>query len=279
MKNPTIMLKKILKQLIYWLFFVDLMRVNKFKNIHKGKKIYIVGDSAELRFIDFKLLDDAPMICFNFSWLINDIYNRESPLYASLIEPFAFTPFSPLNGDIRKYLKRKISNKKLKFFTSITNRFSISGANVFYSFKQIPFDNLTKSFQKDDINFMRLSFSYALSLAIYMGSSEIHILGVSTHSNSFVEHWYSKNLNKMHRNMLVDLRNNSPLIYLINKFNFHAKIKNILISDVDDSIFEYELYFELLNSKIEYKENLEMTDLLFLHYIDKTKLYPSEDIF
>jgi len=267
------------KSIIYITFIFDLMKIRKLKNIHKGEKVYIVADSAELRFFDLKKFDDAPMICFNFSWLIDDIYYRKSPLYAHYIEPYFFTCKSKLSRDTRKYLTKRIKNGNLTFFTSLSNRFSLNGKNIFHLFQKIPFDKLTKSLYEDENNFMLWSGSTAISLAVFMGFKEAFLIGFSNHSNSYVEHWYSKNLTLQSPNLVNYLRNDLLYKFYFDKFTKYIEMRSILTSDVEDCYLEYVIYKDITFTDPSYKKNSEMTDFYFLKLMEIENLYIEETIF
>ena len=267
-----------IKILIFYLFFFKLLKLRKLKGKHKTEKVYIVADSAEIRFFDFKLFDDSAMICFNFSWLINDIFNRKQPLYAHMIEPFGFTRISPLSKDTRNYLRTRILSGNLVFLTSLTNFLSLRGKNIYYLFKRIPLDKTTKTIQDRDRNYMLWSGLTAISLAIYMGFSKVQLIGFSTHSESFKEHWYSKNLTKSDENVVTRLKNDYEFNYFLNHFSKFIEIESIVMSNVRESYFRTISYYDLKKTLPVYQENLKMTDKDFLDLMHKDKIYPDETI-
>jgi hypothetical protein len=269
-------LKRIIRPLIYFLFFFDLLKIRRLKNKHLNEKVYIVADSAELRFFDFKRFDDIPMICFNFSWLINDVIERKSPLYAHMIEPFAFTSKSVLGLDTRNYLKKRINDNNVIFFTSLTNRFSFISERIYYLFRYIPFDKVTKNFMKVNRNFMLWSGLTAISIAIYMGFKEAYLIGFSTHSSSFEEHWYSKTLTKT--NPLDHLRSDVAYNKQFHYLSEFIKLTSIGINEVEDSYFEYIKYSDYSGVLPVNNDNISMTDINFLKFVHSDNLYPKEII-
>ena len=79
----------ILKSLIYYVSLPLLKRVLRFKDLHKGETVYILGDSAEIKYYDLSHLDDHPVICFNQSFMINEVQNRNNTTYGLNVEPLA----------------------------------------------------------------------------------------------------------------------------------------------------------------------------------------------
>lgn len=275
------MFKKIIRKVVYFCFLPSLFKINYFKNKHQGQKIYLLGDSAEIKFYDLSLFDDAPMICFNQSYLINDIKQRKRETYALTVEPYYFiiNRFRNLFYDgflMPEYSRKYIKKNKILFFSSLTNSLVLSGSNIYNLFYKIPGDYFTNEVLKSGYKFNAGAFQTALTLAIYMGFKEVVVLGVSHHSGSVQNRWYHKGLG-LENIKETDWPLNTP--DRIDFMNLVKKYVNVTIITPNPStslFFKTTSYTDLTNRPLNYKENHEITDLTFLESVKNSNEYNIE---
>lgn len=256
------MLKTFLKAIIFIVFFPVLFRLKNFKNKHLGESVYIVGDSAEIKFYDFKQFDDLPMISFNRNFLLNDVKNRKSILYRILAEPFWFYNHGKNNNQFNEmlYLKRELMESKASYFLHLSNIFSTFNLNAYYFFLKFPKDSYTKKLIDRNVKNFPGTLSASISLAIYMGFKQIYLIGVSHHSESVSNHWYHKGLGSIQEWNSNPFNNYKVHAGLVSDLlNSYVKITGIVPKGNVLSPFEtisYEAYTGKKTEYIEYEKNV-----------------------
>lgn len=275
------MFNKYIRQLAYLLSLPSLFKIKKFKNKHQGQKVYLLGDSAEIKFYEFNSFDDHPMICFNYSFLINDVKKRKKETYALTVEPFWFliNRFKNLFHDgilMSEYSRNYIKKNKIVFFSSLTNSLVLSGRNIYNLFYKIPGDYFTGEVLKSGYKFNAGAFQTALTLAIYMGFKEVVVLGVSHHSGSVQNRWYHKGLG-LENIKETDWPLNTPdRIDFMNLVKKYVSVTIITPNPSTSLFFKTLSYTDLTNRPLNYKENHEITDLTFLESVKNSNDYNIE---
>jgi hypothetical protein len=161
----------------------------QFKNIHEGKKCFIVGNGPSLKKMDLSKIHDELTFTVNNIMFNRGVYEQINTDYHVIIDPSYFLLDLEKEEDLAKIKLLESVNfeeKKPVFFTSIEglNFYNKSGLdkvlNLFYLFQH---KNLTSSFKKE-INLTKNILSSqnviqaAILAACYMGFKEIYLIGV-----------------------------------------------------------------------------------------------------
>ncbi|MDA9842434.1 hypothetical protein N9C57_02355 [Gammaproteobacteria bacterium] len=174
-------------------YFKKNNKFNLLKNIHDGKRVFILLNGKSLKNYDLNFLKDEIVICTNH-FNINENYNMIKPKYHCATDNNFF--------DIKNFPHRKkqleeliaenpntnyIFNQKYKnFFDEKSNVFCV------YS-KHLPTrNNLSLDFSKNVSSFSNISL-FAISLALYLGSKEIYIMGMDFEPGVFSHFYDEKN--------------------------------------------------------------------------------------
>lgn len=265
-----------LRKIIYFLFYPLLLRVYSLKNAFQGK-VYILGDSAEIKLYDLKKFDDAPMLCFNRSYLLNDIKQRKNKTFQILGEPFHFVPgkYDKTRQAEVEFLKRAMMSSNNLSFVHLTNLPFLKKKNIHYVFHKLPKDSITSNLLDDNIKPFQWTGSIAINLACYMGFNEIVFIGISNHTYSYLSHWYKRGLKKnnltqeSHVNQTRGLRGFN-LTKLISDYN----VSTIVSNPISQSVFKTVFYEDYTGVKLSYKENIELVDYEYLKVLER--VYPGE---
>lgn len=271
-------LGKFVRKLLYHLFYFNLIKVKKYKNIHSGGKIYLLGDSAEIKFYDLKFFDDSPMICFNVSYMHKDLEIRENPLYGMTVEPFYFLKtmkYKQIKQSYKmaQYTFHYLKSRNIPFFVSLTNFISIFDKVFVNLFYKLPLDKFTGELIRNKLKFNKGAFHAAVSLALYMGCKEIVVLGVSYHSYSVQNRWYHKGLGKIKNENDWPLNTDDNFL-IFNLAKQFADFKIITPYQFQTSMFFDAIsYKDYTSAEINYRENFEIASIEFLDACRKENHY------
>ena len=223
-------------------------KTRSFKDIHKGEEVYIIADSSDLRLIDFTNFSNKIIISFNLSYFIDNLLHSNNKIYAHLIESFYFSNnYSTDKGKLKlaDEIKVLVKNKNITFFTNLTNIiyfFSLRKL-VNFIYLYLPNDNFTKNQFDKNFPFTNWSILTAVSLAIYMGFNKAYIIGFSSHTEAYENHWYDNiPLNKRTYNMCNVLKSHTLRHEFFQNAQKHIKLVSLLAEKPDESYFEYELF-------------------------------------
>lgn len=179
-------------------------KVFELRNIHKGESCYIIGDGVSLKWFDLHSLPKKKIFALNWAVFHNDL-KRIGFEYAINTGPYQFVPFIEHFDFIREDLKQGIickhyrktmkENPGSKFFLNLSNYPFVFGKDIYFLFKNL--DAFDFAFSKDCQSVGEKmydgSLKCALALAIFMGFSEVLLLGCDyTHEKSRMRHWYEK---------------------------------------------------------------------------------------
>ncbi|HVX49980.1 MAG TPA: 6-hydroxymethylpterin diphosphokinase MptE-like protein [Chitinophagaceae bacterium] len=141
-------------------------RLSKLKNIHAGKRVFIIANGPSLKQIDFSLLKNEYTIGMNRIYLMKDV-NGFVPTYLACID---------LKSQLLQFTE-DYDNLTIPCFYSwlLRNKFSKKDNQYFIK------DRLKPEFSKDiarDGHGAGKSVTYAcMQLAYYMGFSEAYLIG------------------------------------------------------------------------------------------------------
>lgn len=175
--------------------------LKKYKDIHKGKRCFIVATGPSLRIQDLDKLHEHGEICIS----MNKIYRcyDQTNWRADYVAASDFKVIA----DVIKDRKRKIEFPKLLFVNdkSVHARLNeFLGDCEYFHVKSEEYlsnrprfsSDITKRFYKG----YTVTYSFALQMAAYMGFSEIYLIGVdhtmtgkeSDKQNHFIENYYEE---------------------------------------------------------------------------------------
>lgn len=184
--NIVLLNKKNLK----WFLSRDRFEVQKnaiFKDIGKGKKCFILGNGPSLNEHDLSLIHDETVFCVNEFVRSNQI-NCVHPDYYVIADPKFFELDASIEEDkkfIEKIRNLSVVNSDVRLFAPISSKTVIEryhwneSLNISYFKNGLYFDeDFQKSIHLEKmIPSMQAVVQYAILIAIYMGFSEIYLLG------------------------------------------------------------------------------------------------------
>lgn len=152
--------------------------LQKFRDIHRGKRIFLVGNAPSLRTEDLDRLYENHEICFAFNG-IHKIFGRTKwrPDYYGIVDFYGFL----LNRDRLKKIPG--THFLWDIFCPWLNREEAeSGDNHFFHYERTGFTTTMPEFSEDITKGVYLGYSsvydIGLQFAAYMGASEIYLLGI-----------------------------------------------------------------------------------------------------
>lgn len=253
-------------------FFLQsyLKKINTFHNIHKNKKCYIFGDGYSIKYFDLKNFSNYISFTCGKMYLHKD-FSKLKNKYIVSCDPFWLTPFfltlknkygddphskenkflkyEPLTSNLKKFI---LKNNDINFFIDLSNLpFTYKNHNITHlsnGAKNNKFNSLFSSLNCD--NYFGQTLPTSIILAIYMGFSDIYLVGCDyTHFPSRSIHWFEKGNPVIsygrHDNYLKDFFDKVKNIVNITTITLDGKAKNL----------NYLTYEEYTNAKINFKEN------------------------
>lgn len=196
---------------IAWLFSKNLrneMSRNKaLKNVHKGKRCFILGNGPSLKHYDLNKLSNEYVFTVN-NMMTTDYFKIVKPNFHLFFDPEFFNFFFHLTpkNDEEEIKMKSISNSLeldpnmicfssyrlkstfTKLFTSLNSHYLVN--NKIYT----PLLKKSSTLHCNTPAFQNV-ITYAINIALYMGFDEIYLLGVDM--TGFLEH-YEHNTNNAH---------------------------------------------------------------------------------
>jgi len=171
--------------------------LKKYKDIHKGKRCFIVGNGPSLRFEDLEKLREQGEICFAFNkmyraydrtkWRADYYGMTDWRVVVDLKEGTFEIPGTVFVGDHTYHNGRCMRIEGVEYFHAIVESFypNLPGFS----------DDMTKGFY----NGFTVTYDVGLQLAAYMGFQEIYLLGVDHDfngiavgkENHFIDNYYT----------------------------------------------------------------------------------------
>lgn len=180
----------------------------KFKDIHKGQRCFVLGNAPSLREIDFDLLKKEYVFTVN-SVMLMDGYDKLNINYHFWMDPVNFNITSDgVEVDISQMVKNmsEIGRQKdiecfVPYFAYdfVTDNNLDLSLNINYIYAGKPLKANSKTVVLNKMTYgVNLTIQYAIMTAIYMGFSEIYLIGVEETAiigllqDGYVKHAYSK---------------------------------------------------------------------------------------
>jgi hypothetical protein len=266
-----------LKSLIYNFATPILNKVNRFNNLHNGETCYIFGDGSSIKYFDLNAFNNHVSIVGNYIPFHNE-FSQLNAKYCIMSAPFYFSPYfgyddpdfkNHLYQMSKLYKKFIINNNKLSFFLNLSNFPFAYYDNVYFNFLKYPKAHIPKQFISNEINCFTGVLRHAISLAIFMGFSDIVLVGCDyTHSPSTCLHWYEKGSQEVN-----NLNNYDK--YFFELATKYAKITTVTIDGKSD-LLDYISYEKLTGLKPHYKENEELISETYRNVLKTWKGYKIE---
>lgn len=259
-----------------------LKKVLKLKNIHAGKSCYIFGDGISIKWFDLSVFSNKPVISLN-----KIAFHKQSSFlnlkYTTFIEPYYFYPYyiEPDPGMVKTTGKKIFKNhvqKKFKelikkqsnttFFVNISNYPTLWDSNICWVYKMIndPNSKFLQECYSNNQSIYQSSFRCAISMAIYMGFSEIFLVGCDyTHKKTKAQRWYEKG---------TGIIKNFPLYEKI-FLNIATKYSNIITITLegDGTFLPAKTYSQFSGKQPEFRENIDITEKSMLDTLAKEPWY------
>jgi hypothetical protein len=169
----------------WWFYLTEGRRLRKFKNIHEGKRCFIIGNGPSILKQDLTKLRDELSFVAN-SFVLHNYYDKIDPKYYCVSDPRYFDS-NVADSEWYKIMMNKTRNS-VKFLPSrskhaIMRRNLFEGHDVFYLYyPAIPCRvwesgtinlDVTKPVYTGDT----VIIDFCLPLVFYMGFIEIYLLG------------------------------------------------------------------------------------------------------
>ena len=257
-------MKNALKSILYQLSKSSLIKVNKFKDCHKGESCYIFGDGVSIKSMDLSLYaDKKSFACNNIPFHKN--FSSLDCSYCFVNAPFFFSPYFGYPAPKKQHLYEMsklyhdliIAKPEINYFVHLSNYPFLSEKNIYFMFRNIPDKSLSDEFIANQINCFSGVLRFAVMMAIYMGFQKIYLVGCDyTHLPSRSLHWFEKG-----QGILVPQINYQKEFFEIaNEFIDITTITLDGTSDVINAI----TYKEYTNSEPVFKENTELLESRYM---------------
>ena len=166
------------------LYFIRFFRIHKYlkrnkslKNIHEGKRCFIVLNGPSLSNFDLSKIKDEISICTNYFYQTS-YYDLIKPKYYCATDSNFFSVKD--NAEKKEHIDRMLqSSNECKFVFNIKylENFDLSEkVHVTYSKHMPNIFGISNKLESLSSNFISVSM-YAINLAIYLGFTEIYLLG------------------------------------------------------------------------------------------------------
>lgn len=194
---------------IKWIFDKDLrkeMSRNKtFKDVHKGKRCFILGNGPSLKHYDLTKLSEEYVFTVN-NMMTTDYFKVVKPNFHLFFDPKFFSFFfhlNPKNDDEKNKMKSlrnslelfpkivyfssyRLKSNFIKLFPTLNSHYLVNNKIYTSSLKK------ASSLHRNTPAFQNV-ITYAINIALYMGFEEIYLLGVDM--TGFLEYYEHNSIN------------------------------------------------------------------------------------
>lgn len=169
----------------------------KFKNIHTGKRLFVLCCGPSIQKMNLTVLKDEITMAVHSFYLHKDIYDIQPKYYCNAQWGYNEKMTKELELQYIKELKRHVG--KSQYFFSVMEKDLIEKSSIFQSEELNYYFYGINSFLYEDIDICQgimppQSVSIlCLQLALYMGFKEIYLLGTEhdTLNSNYYKHFYS----------------------------------------------------------------------------------------
>ncbi len=243
-----------------------LARNGIFKDRHKGESCYIFGNGISLKDMDLREFNDKVSIGCTYIWFHKDFDALDVRYYAT-IAPFWFYPFwrHSITGKIERNhhsaMQKRIQKlyPHISFFTSLSNRFGISGDNIHYLHHFDIQNPSADTFDMKGAFFFRGALDAMIGMAVYMGFESAYLVGCDyTHFPQRIPHFYEKGRGKT-------LYNDDHNIDFFQLAQQHIDLATITTNGSTSKMLKYIDYRDYTGTEPVFREN---TELVRKEYLD-----------
>lgn len=195
-------MKAVLKDLMRVMAKPLIHQIHDYRDKHKGESCYIIGDGVSVKWFDLEVFNDKLSFLCNFLPFHNDAHKLNAP-YLSMVEPWWFMPFERTlyqpqkkiyRNPRQKFYRNLINgNQDKTFFINLSNYLVLREKNIIYTYMDFNDPRLPENFITSRIKAYEGSLRFLVTLAIYMGFKNCHLVGFDyTHLPSRSLHWYER---------------------------------------------------------------------------------------
>jgi hypothetical protein len=254
-------MRKYFKFFFNFFFRIILKKTSLLKDSRIGESCYIFGDGVSLKWFNLKNFSDKKVIALSYIFFHKDSSNLNYDL-GLLTEPYYFYKYFKLPWEPKTFWRNKIQEKfrkiikfhdKVSFVVNLSCYPVLRGKNVYYVYKTLNDFKFANECLENGESIYGGSLKVAISLAIYMGYSEVILVGCDyTHEISKSKHWYEygEGVDKDHPNYL------EKFFTIAQKY---IKIKTITLKG-KGSVLPSITYEDYTGQKPRYIENFALVD-------------------
>lgn len=259
-----------------FVFGKTLAKIERFRNIHRGESCYIFGNGPSIKWFDLGIFNDFPAISCGLIHYHKD-FHKLKVKYVVMVEPWIYVPriIRRMLGVSKLYSKKLHSTRLLaskyksyinrspdkEFFLNISNKLSLSNANINYVFRGFPDSSNSTDKLLSQYDLFHGSFHASLAVAYYLGFSNIYLIGFDawtlqpTRNIRFYE--FGKG----------DIGNNTPgKDELLEIYKNEVNIYTISVNGKSNNVINID-YQDYTNVPAVYKENHEIINNYYLEMI------------
>ncbi len=250
--------------------------LNKFSNKHEGESCYIFGDGPSIKWFDLSAFSNLPAFSCGKMPFHND-FNKLDVRYVLLVEPWFFAPkifqpkqvqeFEEIKDEYLDFVRRTPDKQ---FFIHLTNRLSLTGANINHLFRGFPKQRNHMDELLNEFDLFGGSFHAPLALAYYFGFKKVYLVGFDfwTIQPASTIRWYELGEGEYLKatNLATEF-----LEILKNKMEIHT----ISVAGSSKNVTNIS-YQEYTGNTPIYKENNQLTTERYLKILDT---FPEYQIF
>lgn len=171
---------------------------SKFKDVNNGKRCFILGNGPSVNTIDLEILKNEDVIVMSNFYLHKD-YNKINPKYHVIVK--VYDNLIPLEDQIKWYKDMEVNVKCEAIFFNTDQYDILKKKNLFNKFNLNFISTANRINRKFDISKItkhhRTGPLSCLEIAIYMGYTEIYLLGIELDTFCSKEYKYFFNRDLM----------------------------------------------------------------------------------
>lgn len=251
-----------------------LERNRRFKNLHKGQSCYIFGNGVSLKSMNLGRFGDKIAIGCN-SLFVHKDFGKLDCRYYQIPATLTFYPYRRYYGKLQRnyigdlYREKIRENKRTCFFTSLSNRFSVRGGNIYYTHHFGSRDWSLDKCEMDGIFSFMAGGTYAmLGTAIYMGFERAVLVGVDySFTPRQSSHFFEKGRGSIQKE--------TDDVYggLFEALQKRIDLTTVVPKGMQSNLLKYVEYEEYMGLPSSYSENTEIVDSGSLDYLNKQGFY------
>lgn len=237
---------------LYAPFIKRYSELNQFRNIHSGKRCFIIGNGPSLRMEDLDILNEHQEICFGSNWIIKAFEKTKwRPDYYTVVD-YNFMRLMSQN-------LKSSEEKEITVFHAEPFYGDIEKKENYYKYQSIPYSKKDVKFSDDIVDgiYGCLTVTYdMIQIAVYMGFTEIYLLGVDCNCKDKVNHFYKAediDMNKLENCTILDAQERNSL--------YVAWLKGYMAAEKYTSTQNIKIYNATRGGELEIFTRVNFDDL------------------